>query len=317
VALGVAPMSSPVSCSHFFSNLIAEGRLIRAFMAKIPNSLLRAGLLSSVLISFVTGAYAASPTPSGTTAEQMQSSGKVPSPDLLFDKLDAAFPNFDWKSVVEKEVNDPNFQKTDYSDNVSKISNLGVRLAAAFIAVQAKDYDALQKSASVSVELTKSFSVAAKIKSYADQADQQAKAGDWLAVKETVRNIAAEVGKELKGTSSRREEATMAMATGWLAGVHLVMEALANTYSADGAKIVREGPLPALIVVQLKSLTAGVQQKNGGKKEDKTHGNFQKITEGVTQIAELITKNQTLPLTKEEVNTIRDQSAGIIKQIEA
>jgi hypothetical protein len=285
-------------------------------MAKIPHSLRWAGFFSSVLIAFVTAAQAASPTPSGTTAEQIQSSGKVPSPDLLFDKLDQAFPNFDWKSVVEKEVNDPNFQKTDYSDNVSKISNLGVRLAAAFIAVQAKDFDALQKAAAVAVELTKSFSVASKIKSYADEAQQQAKAGDWLAVKETVRNIASEVGKELK-SGSRKEEATMAMATGWLAGVHLVMEALATTYSADGAKIVREGPLPALIVSQLKSLTAGVQQKNGGKKEDKTHGSFQKITEGVTQIAELITKNQTLPLTKEEVNTIRDQSAGIIKQIEA
>jgi hypothetical protein len=311
------------SCSHFFGNLIAESSLIRAFMAKIPQSLWRAGLFASVLMASVCITKAASPTPppagAGSPDEKsiVSNSSSMPSPDLLFDKLDAAFPNFDWKTVVEKEVNDPNFQKTDYADSVAKISNLGVRLAAAFIAVQAKDYDALQKAAAVSVELTKSFSAAGKIKSYADEADQQAKAGDWLAVKETIRKIASEVGKELKSNGSRKEEATMAMATGWLAGVHLVTDALASQYSADGAKIVREGPLAALVVAQLKSLTTGVQQKNGGKKEDSTHSSLQKITEGVTQIAELITKDQTKPLTKEEVNTIRDQSAGIIKQIEA
>ncbi len=78
---------------------------------------------------------------------------------------------------MENEVNDPNFQKTDYSDNVAKISNLGVRLAAAFIAVHAKDYDALKKAAGVAVEFTKSFSEAGTIKYYADQAEQQAKWG--------------------------------------------------------------------------------------------------------------------------------------------
>jgi hypothetical protein len=306
------------SCSHFFSNLIAESRLIRALMAKILHSLWRPGLCASVLIASVCTTQAQSPTPSGTTAEQFVKSGNVPSPNLLFDELDKAFPNFDWKTVVEKEVNDPNFQKTDYPTNVAKISNLGVRLAAAFIAVQAKDYDALQKAASAAVELTKSFSVAGTIKSYADTAEQQAKAGDWVSVKETVKKIADEVGKELK-TGSRKEEATMAMATGWLAGVHLVTDALASQYSEKGALIIRQGPLPALIVQQLKALTSEVNKKGGNKGDktvDPTHDSFKEITKGVTQIAELVTKSQTKPLTKEEVNNLRDQSAKLIKLIE-
>jgi len=63
------------------------------------------------------------------------------------------------------------------------------------------------------VELTKSFKEAGTIKSYADQAEQQAKGGDWAAVKTTIDKIADVVGKELKN-GSRREEATMAMAAG-------------------------------------------------------------------------------------------------------
>ena len=286
-------------------------------MAKTPHSLLRAGLCASVLIVFVCTIHAQSPTPSGTTAQQMESSGSLPSPSLLFDELDKAFPNFDWKTVVQKEVNDPNFQKTDYSDSVAKISNLGIRLAAAFIAVHAKDYDALKKSASVAVELTKSFKEAGTIKSYADTAEQQAKGGDWVAVKETIDKISAVVGKELK-SGSRKEEATMAMATGWLAGVRLVLNALGSTYSEKGALIIRQGPLPTLIVAQLKSLSQTVQDKNGGKQEDSTKSNTIKdITVGVTQIADLVKKEPTKPLTPDEVKSLSTQANDLIKKIEA
>jgi hypothetical protein len=236
---------------------------------------------------------------------------------LLFDELDKAFPNFDWKTVIQKEVNDPNFQKTDYADNVAKISNLGVRLAAAFIAVHAKDYDALKKAAGVAVELTKSFKEAGTIKSYADTAEQQAKGGDWEAVKGTIDKIADVVGKELK-SGSRKEEATMAMATGWLAGVRLVLDALGGSYSEKGALIIRQGPLPALIVSQLKALSQTVQDKNGGKQEDSTKSNTVKdITVGVTQIADLVKKEPTKPLTQKEVDDLRKQADDLIKKIEA
>jgi hypothetical protein len=286
-------------------------------MAKIPHLLWRAGLCAPVLMAFVCASKAQSPTPSGTTAEQYQRSGNLPSPSLLFDELDKAFPNFDWKTVVQNEVNDPNFEKTDYADNVSKISNLGVRLAAAFIAVHAKDYDALKKAAAVSVELTKSFKEAGTIKSYADTAEQQAKGGDWPAVKDTIDKISGVVGKELK-SGTRKEEATMAMATGWLAGVHLVADALGSSYSEKGALIIRQGPLPTLIVAQLKALSQTVQDKNGGKQEDSTKSNTVKdVTIGVTQIADLVKKEPTKPLTKEEVENIRKQAADLIKKIEA
>jgi hypothetical protein len=305
------------SCSHFSRNLIAQNRLIHAPMAKTPHSFWRAGLCTSVLIASVCATKAQSPTPSGTTAEQYQASGSLPSPSLLFDELDKAFPNFDWKTVVQKEVNDPNFQKTDYADNVAKISNLGVRLAAAFIAVHAKDYDALKKSAGVAVELTKSFKEAGTIKSYADMAEQQAKGGDWVAVRSTIDKIADVVGKELK-SGSRKEEATMAMATGWLAGVRLVLDALGTTYSEKGALIIRQGPLPTLIVAQLKALSDTVKEKNGGKQEDKTKSStIQDVTVGVTQIADLVKKEPTKPLTQKEVEDLRKQADDLIKKIEA
>jgi hypothetical protein len=276
-------------------------------MAKIPHLLQRAGLCASVLIASACITKAQTPTPSGTTAEQYQASGSLPSPSLLFDELDKAFPNFDWKTVVENEVNDPNFQKTDYADNVAKISNLGIRLAAAFIAVHAKDYNALQKAAAVSVELTKSFNEAGTIKSYADTAEQQAKGEDWVAVKGTIDKIADVVGKELK-SGSRKEEATMAMATGWLAGVRLVLDALGTSYSEKGALIIRQGPLPALTV----------KQKNGGKQEDKTKtSTVQEITVGVTQIADRVKEKPTTPLTQQEVKDLSKQADDLIKKIEA
>jgi len=100
--------------------------------------------------------------------------------------------------------------------------------------------------------------------------------------------------------------------------VHLAADALESQSSEKGALIIRQGPLPALIVAQLKALADTVKEKNGGKQEDKTKSStVQDVTVGVTQIADLVKKEPTKPLTKEEVENIRKQAADLIKKIEA
>ena len=286
-------------------------------MATIPQPVRLTGfILSALVITLTTALAQKAPQPPATPAQTpdektITSSGNLPSPTWLFKAISAALPQFDWKAHVQQFVADPNFEKSDYPDDLSKISNLGIRLAVAFVAIMAQDYDSLEKAASVSSQLSSSFSVSSDIKAKAEEAQEAAKAGNWDVVDEKMDLIAQDVAKELK-SGAHKEEATMSFATGWLTGLNLISTALADDYSEAAAKLIRQGPLPGLLVTQLKTLNESYTQNNDGK----NHTNYKAITDGVTEIAEAIKKDQSKPLTKEEVTALRDKSGKLIKDIE-
>jgi hypothetical protein len=283
-------------------------------MAKIPHPIRLTGLvLSAVIITLSTArAQKAPATPAGTPDEKtITGSGNLPSPTWLFKAISAALPEFDWKTKVRELVSDPNFEKSDYPDDLSKISNLGVRLAVAFVAIMAQDYESVEKAAKVSAELSSGFSVSGDIKSKAEEAQDSAKAGKWDEVNAKLDLIAQDVSKELK-SGAHKAEATMSFATGWLTGLNVISSALAENYSESAATLIRQGPLPGLLVEQLKSVSQNYKQNDDGK----DHSNYKSITDGVTEIAEAVRKDQNKPLSKDEVVALRDKTGQLIKSIE-
>ena len=284
------------------------------YMAKIPHPIRLTGLvLSAVIITLGTArAQKAPATPAGTPDDKtITSSGNLPSPTWLFKAISAALPEFDWKTKVRELVADPNFEKSDYPDDLSKVSNLGVRLAVAFVAIMAQDYESVEKAAKVSAELSSGFSVSSDIKSKAEEARDLAKEGKWDEVNSKLDLIAQDVAKELK-TGAHKSEATMSFATGWLTGLNIISSALADNYSEEAATLIRQGPLPGLLVEQLKAVAQNYKSNNDGK----DHSNYKSITDGVTAVAEAIRKDQTKPLSKDEVVALRDKSGDLIKSIE-
>jgi hypothetical protein len=284
------------------------------YMAKIPHPIRLTGLvLSAVIISFSTArAQQAPPTPAGTPDEKtITSSGNLPSPTWLFKKISEVLPEFDWKTKVRELASDPNFEKSDYPDDLSKVSNLGIRLAVAFVAIMAKDYESVEKAAKVSTELASGFTAATDIKAKAEEAQEAAKNEKWDEVNTKLDLIAQDVAKELK-TGAHQEEATMSFATGWLTGLNIISSAVAQNYNEFAALFIRQGPLPGLLVTQLKAVSSNYKSNNDGK----DHSNYKTITDGVTEIAEAVTKDQTKPLSKDEVVALRDKTGQLIKSIE-
>jgi hypothetical protein len=284
------------------------------YMAKIPHPIRLTGLvLSAVIITLGTArAQKAPATPAGTPDQKtITSSGNLPSPTWLFKAINAAVPEFDWKTKVRELTSDPNFSKSDYPDDLSKITNLGVRLAVAFVAIMAQDYESLEKAAKVSSELASGFSVSADITSKAEEARDLAKSGKWDEVNAKLDLIAQDVSKELK-SGTHKAEATMSFATGWLTGLNIISSALAENYSEEAATLIRQGPLPGLLVEQLKTVSQNYKSNDDGK----DHSNYKSITDGVTEVAETVRKDQNKPLTKEELTALRDKSGALIKSIE-
>jgi len=283
-------------------------------MAKIPHPIRLTGLvLSAVIIGFGPAkAQKAPSTPAGTPDEKtITSSGNLPSPTWLFKAINAAIPEFDWKTKVRELVADPNFEKSDYPDDLSKISNLGVRLAVAFVAIMAQDYESLEKAAKAATELSSGFSDSSDIKAKAEEAQDAAKAGNWDEVNTKLDLIAQDVAKELK-SGSHKEEATMSFVTGWVTGLNIITSAVAENYNEQAALLIRQGPLPGLLVTQLKAVSQNYKSNNDGK----DHGNYKTITDGATEIAETVRKDQSKPLSKEEVATLREKTGQLIKTIE-
>ena len=283
-------------------------------MAKIPHPIRLTGLaLSAFIITLGTAqAQKAPATPAGTPdSKTITSSGNLPSPTWLFKAINAAVPEFDWKTKVRELTSDPNFEKSDYPDDLSKITNLGIRLAVAFVSIMAKDYESLEKAAKVSSELASGFSVSADITSKAEEARDLAKDGKWDDVNSKLDLIAQDVSKELK-SGAHKSEATMSFATGWLTGLNIMSSALADNYSETAATLIRQGPLPGLLVEQLKSVSQNYKTNNDGK----DHSNYKSITDGVTEIAEAVKKDQNKPFTKDELAALRDKSGALIKSIE-
>ena len=283
-------------------------------MAKIPHPIRLTGLaLSAFIITLGTAqAQKAPATPAGTPdSKTITSSGNLPSPTWLFKAINAAVPEFDWKTKVRELTSDPNFEKSDYPDDLSKITNLGIRLAVAFVSIMAKDYESLEKAAKVSSELASGFSVSSDITSKAEEARDLAKDGKWDEVNTKLDLIAQDVSKELK-SGAHKSEATMSFATGWLTGLNIMSSALADNYSETAATLIRQGPLPGLLVEQLKSVSQNYKTNNDGK----DHSNYKTITDGVTEIAEAVKKDQNKPFTKDELAALRDKSGALIKSIE-
>jgi hypothetical protein len=298
----------------FFSQFDIRLTSTSVYMAKIPHPIRLTGLfLSAVIISFSTArAQQAPATPAGTPDEKtITTSGNLPSPTWLFKKISDVLPEFDWKAKVRELVSDPNFEKSDYPDDLSKVSNLGIRLAVAFVAIMAQDYESVEKAAKVSTELSSGFSASSDIKAKAEEARDAAKAGKWDEVNTKLDLIAGDVAKELK-SGAQQEEATMSFATGWLTGLNIISSAVAQNYNELAALFIRQGPLPGLLVTQLKAVSSNYKSNTDGK----DHSNYKTITDGVTEIAEAVKKDQTKPLSKDEVTALRDKTGQLIKSIE-
>jgi hypothetical protein len=59
-----------------------------------------------------------------------------------------------------------------------------------------------------------------------------------------------------------------------------------------------------------------VSQNYKTNNDGKDHTNYKTITDGVTEVAEAVKKDQNKPLTKDELAALRDKSGALIKSIE-
>jgi hypothetical protein len=276
-------------------------------MAMHPNILIRAVVVATALAlcpAFVQ-TIKAEPTLSEEEVQNARDGG-IPSPGPLFSALSHSLPEINWQTVSKKTVSDPSFTKTNYKDDATRAANLGTRVAAAFIAVQAKDVDSLRKAGKAAYDLGESFGgVTAEMKSVAEKLKSASDSGDWNQIPDLVEQL-ARVSEGQIMSSGHREEAVLAFSSGWLTLLDIVTSALSDSYSDKGSLILRQASIAQQLLTQVQNLPDKAKAEPAVKAQ----------LEALQKIAGLMDGDRQTPVPKDTVTQLHDLSSAAVKQIE-
>ena len=256
-------------------------------------------------VEAATGDKAAPPL---TLEQRNDASAKVivPLSADIFNALDQLDKDVNWRALVDYTAQGGAREKSSYPDNALKALNLGVRVADAFIAIQAKDAAALRSLSNTLVSLAQPLGVSEEIVGARETIERNARAGDkWPTVRDNVVALQEKVRTELED-QKRADEAVLVVVGGWLQGLHLVTKALSgNDYNADAATVLRQVSLVQSLQTQLNGLSA----------ETKNLPVIQAILADLPEIAKLTAVGQNEPVSKANVEQLYKVSSKLAAAI--
>lgn len=178
----------------------------------------------------------------------------LPPPEEVFSALKSA-SKVDFAKVASSFAKDPNTGKSKFSADAAKAANLGMRVADAFIAVQAKDSQALRRASDVIEVLSLELSADLSMKNKIAVANKLADEGKWTELRTILEAVRVDVLNELKANKDK-DSVALATVGGWLRGLDIATMALSDSYDAEATKLMRQPMLVAYLKRQLEGLGA-------------------------------------------------------------
>lgn len=222
----------------------------------------------------------------------------VPSPAEAFKALDK-LTEVDWKHIVSYNKN------SNYSNDYLRALNLGARVADGFIAIQAQDSKNLKEMATVIKFLGRKLGVHEVLLQKGDTIEEHAKQGQWIEVLQTLEGLRDDVLNEIDRLNEP-DMATLAIAGGWLEGLHVVCKALTDNYNEEASTILYQPDLIEHFISELNELS------DEAKEEDVVKQIFEKM--GL--IKQLVSVGWKKPVPKDKVENLNRISSELIEAIE-
>lgn len=217
-------------------NRIVSAPLFAAFLAALP-------------------AYAVEPGKALPAAEMKADENYIlPPPEEVFNAL-RSVSKVDFAKLSASFAKDANTGKSKFGTDAAKAANLGMRVADAFVAVQAKDAQALRRASDVIEVLSLELSADLSLKGKIAVANKLADEGKWTELRTILESVRIDVLGELK---KNKDKDSVALATvgGWLRGLNIASMALTEPYDAESTKLMRQPLLVAYLKRQLEGLGA-------------------------------------------------------------
>jgi hypothetical protein len=197
--------------------------------------------------------FAAGETPKSLTPAEMKTDNYIlPPPEEVFMAL-RGVATIDFGKICAAIGKDPSSSRSKFSNDAAKAANLGMRVADAFVAVQAKDSNALRRASDVIEILSLELSADLALKNKIAVANKLADEGKWTELRTILESVRVDVLDEMKANKDK-DSVTLATVGGWLRALNIATIALTENYTPDATKILRQPQLVAYLKGRLDAL---------------------------------------------------------------
>jgi hypothetical protein len=185
------------------------------------------------------------------TPAQMQSAVRsdeftIPTPGEFMAAL-SKIGKPDWASKARPPI------PTNFASRAQQALNLGTLIADGYIAVEAEDKQAVKNIGKDIVEISKPLGVKDEIIARGKSLTEFAEDGQWDVLREELESTQNEV-KVKFGTTADKDLVTLITVGGWARGLEVVASLIAQNYSEDGARLLRQPGIAELLHAKLDAL---------------------------------------------------------------
>lgn len=252
-------------------------------------TLLAAAIGSSVLFAQET----AKPPAAKLSLEEMKDSTLIiPSPGEILTTLKDA-KDSDWTSAADAAAKAMTPAKDMDTTRAAVI--LGQSTAYAFLALQAKNADLLEKCSARILDSAKKLGASEEVLAKGKTISDLAASGKWADAYPLLDGVFLAAQSALKEIEDE-DSLTIASASGWLTGISIFANQVAAGYSESGGKALRQGDIVKTLLVKLNALPEATKQEDSVKS----------LIAAFTQLQPLVTVDKDAAVADTAVKTISE-----------
>jgi hypothetical protein len=186
------------------------------------------------------------------SAEQMKAAARtddftVPTPGEFMAALSKT-TKADWASKARPPI------PTNFSSRAQQALNLGTLIADGYIAVEAEDKQGVKNIGKDIIDLAKPLGVKEEIVNRGKSLSEFADDGQWNVLREELEATQNEV-KSKFSESADTDLITLVTVGGWARGTEVVAALIAQHYTAEGAKLIRQPGIVDFLTTKLDALS--------------------------------------------------------------
>lgn len=221
----------------------------------------------------------------------------LPSPGEALTALGKLGNNVDWYKLGAFDEN------SSYSDKADRALNLGVRVADAFVAINAKDKGAFAKMSKAIFEISDDLDISDVLLKSKKRLNKLADSDKWKAMQFEMDNIHEEAQRKLE--KNDKELVVLASIGGWLEGLNVASGHLKDNYNDDNSKLLCQGELLSYYKKEMNALSGAT----------KSNAKVKAVVKAVSDLGAIVDGKEDVVIPQSEVQKMYDIGSAAISAI--
>lgn len=230
--------------------------------------------------------------------QQAASNYLIPSPGEVLSALNK-LDRVDWTQLASFN------QQANYENKYARSLNLGIRVADAFVAINAEDSENFGEMSSIIFDLRQKLGIGRVITEKRADLDELAGRGAWSDMRAELDNVQSEIQEEVEALGES-DLVILASLGGWLEGLRVVSGHLKDNYSEDNSELLNQGGLIYYYMEQLNAVS----------EDASTNALVSAVKTGLKDIQAALPEGEAAKVSQENIRMINDLSNQLVTLIE-